>query len=222
MKKIIKPVLLVLLAVIVISGIEFAVGLNKLDDVNNNIIVYNQQEYERLENWELNTDDFSEVSAYVGSDEEQNKEPNSTVKLINNSNEIFIVAEIHGVESVYCKKDAKPAPSYEPTDIVSAEVKVEGRYITLSDEMKNKLFGYLKSNSDDLPTLEREPEYQEISDIRVCYAQYPYVLRNIGTLAKYQNNIIFIPSGQKRNMVFGDEFIPIPFDPLFEIGESVK
>lgn len=201
-------------AFVTVIIVDTVIGMKMVNNYLNYIVVYEGEQYERLEDWSLNTEEFTEVKAFVGDIESEKKEPNATVRLIDVGNTTIISATVHKAENLYIKKGEKLKTSYDTAAFTSAEILIDGRYTEISDEMKNKLMEHFKNYPRELPSMGYQAEYEKISPIMVKYKDYPQLVHNMGYISKFQDNFIFIPSGQERDIAFGDDYIPIPFDPL--------
>lgn len=214
MKKLFKYGLLSFVAFVTVIIVDTVIGMKMVNNYLNYIVVYEGEQYERLEDWSLNTEAFTEVKAFVGDVESKKKEPNATVRLIDVGDTSIISATVHKAENLYIKKGEKLKTSYDTADFTSAEILIDGRYIEISNEMKNKLIEHFKNYPRELPFMGYQAEHEKISPIMVKYKNYPELVHNMGYISKFQDNFIFIPSGQERDIAFGDDYIPIPFDPL--------
>ncbi len=215
MKKYIKYGVIAFLILTVVSVIQFIVGYNKLNDIDNFIVVYNGQEYEKLSDWVCPSENYTEVSAFVGNSDAKNKSPNKTVRLFETTDERFIEADIHGVEVLYHKKSDK-LPSYlEIDNIEKIEASYDGKYAEMLLEMQKKLVSYLKDRGDESIFSVNEEDYEEISKLYVTYKGYSPAEHCIGSIVKYQNNFGFVASEQDIMSVLGyADIIYLPFAPV--------
>lgn len=219
MKKFIKYGIIAVVAFVVILILDTVIALKMVNNYVNYIVVYEGQEYQRLENWTLDTEEFTEVKAFVGDAENKNKKPNSNVKFINVGDTTIISAKVHKAENLYIKKGEKLRTSYDTADFTSAELVIDGKYTAIPEDMKSKIFNHFRYYTRELPSMGYQAEYEKISPIMVRYKEYPELVHNIGNISRFEGNFIFIPSGQERNIAFGDDYIPVPFDPLAEEDE---
>ncbi|MBQ7800378.1 MAG: hypothetical protein IJ370_07775 [Oscillospiraceae bacterium] len=215
MKKYIKYGLIAFLILTVVSIIQVIIGINKVNDIDDFIVIYNEQEYEKLSDWVCPSQNYTEVSAFVGDADAKNKAPNKTVRLFETTYERFIEADVHGVEVLYHKKSDK-LPSYlEIDNIEKIEASYDGKYAEMPLRMQKKLIGYLKERGDESIFSINEENYGEISKVYVTYKGYSPVEHCIGSIVKYQNNFGFVASEQDILSVLGDvDIIYIPFDPI--------
>lgn len=215
MKKYIKYGLIAFLILTVVSIIQVIIGINKVNDIDDFIVIYNEQEYEKLSDWVCPSQNYTEVSAFVGDADAKNKAPNKTVRLFEIENERFIEADVHGVEALYHKKSDK-LPSYlEIDNIEKTEASYDGKYAEMPLEMQEKLIGYLKKRGDESTFSTNEEDYEEISKVYVTYKGYSPAEHCIGSIVKYQNNFGFVASEQDILSVLGYvDIIYLPFNPI--------
>lgn len=216
MKRFIKYALIAVAAFVVIAVLEVIIALKMVDNVFNNVVIYNEEQYELVKYWQLDTDQYTEVYAFVGDAEAKNKKPNTAVKLIKAGDKTIIAAKVHKVENLYIKKGEKLNTSYDISEMTLTEINIDDIYTPLSSEMKGKLFSHFKNYSEAWkPAAWCNEEYEEIGPIRVKYKKYPELVYDLGSIARFENNFIFVPSEQEYPSI-SEEFIPIPFDPLSE------
>ncbi len=215
LKKYIKYGLIAFLILTVVSIIQVIIGINKVNDIDDFIVIYNEQEYEKLSDWICPTENYTEVSAFVGDADAKNKAPNKTVRLFEIENERFIEADVHGTEVLYHKKSDK-LPSYLEIDsIEKIEASYDGKYSAMPVETQKKLISYLKDKDDNNIFSVDNKNYEEISKLYVTYKGYSPAEHCIGSIVKYQNNFGFVASEQDIMSVLGDvDIIYIPFDPI--------
>ena len=218
MKKFIKYGIIAVVALFVIFILEGFIGLRMVNNYFNYIVVYEGEEYERLKGWNLDTEEFTEAKAFVGDAESKNKEPNSKVKLVNIGGTTLISAKVHKAQNLYIRKGEKLKVSYDASDFTSVEFLIDGRYTEISEDMKTKIFEYVKENSNEMPSIIGEDKIENPTSIRIKHKDYPELIYNIGTIYKFENTDIFVPTEQEYKT--SAQYIPFPFDPLLQDGKN--
>ena len=222
MKKILKFFLIAFLILNIATIIQIIVVTNKNNDIKEFVVIYNGQEYEKLLYWICPTQNYTEVSAFVGDADAKNKAPNQTVRLFDIDNEWFIEADVHGTEVVYHKKSDK-LPSYLDIDSVEKiEALYDGKYSAMPLDTQEKLISYLKNKDDDDMFSVNNKNFEEISKLYVTYKGYSPAEHCIGSIVKYENNIGFVPSEQDSLDALGYVYIIYtPFNPIEPQSQAV-
>lgn len=220
-KQALKGILIIFVVIIVFTLIDLIVGFSKFNKLNDSILIYNNQEYERVKSWSVDYYDYTEASAFFGKENSKNKEPNTTVKVINGTNDEFVLIKFDKVDVLYHKKD-KELPSYLDSDKVdSARITIDEKHHYLSKDMTQKIQDYLGKYSFGWILSDENIPIEHLTNVKVTYSQYKGVSQLIGAFAIYQNNIVFIPNDAK-DIPFATElaytgrcfFIAFPFNPL--------
>ena len=219
MKKL-KYIIIAFIVIGVLSFIQLGISYHNYEDIPESVLVYNGQDYEQLSGWTMLTNDFTEVSAFVGKAEDEKKEPNQTVRILSGTDDKFIEADIHETKILFHKKGDE-LPSYlNPDNIESLEAFVDGKYVKLSSKMQEKFFQYLEKHLENSKIFGNG--HTMVSNLRVTYKDYYPALHYIGSITEIENgNLSFLPCESLDSLGYG-VYLPLPFNPLSEIEEGVK
>lgn len=220
-KNTIKGIAIAFAAIVALTVIDIVVRFIRLDSLQNSVLIYNEQEYERAEYWSVGHYDYTEAIAFYGKKDAKSKDPNTTVKVINGTNDEFILTKFNKVDVLYHKKDKK-FPSYLNKDsVANIHIKLNGRLEKVSGQMAQKILNHLGAYENIILKTDEKLPFRVLTNVTITYKEYENISQSVGNFAIYQDNIVFMPSSTDPvyKAMGNYDFIPFPFNPLADFEE---